>query len=65
MSELSVDDLTQRLLSLDLLDMGKIRDVENSFGSQNFTAEQFLQSAQRLGYLTKYQVERLSSGETT
>ena len=44
MSELSVDDLTQRLLSLDLLDMGKIRDVENSFGSQNFTAEQFLQS---------------------
>lgn len=65
MSELSVDDLTQRLLSLDLLDMGKIRDVENSFGSQNFTAEQFLQSAQRLGYLTKYQVERLASGETT
>ncbi|MBR4834135.1 MAG: serine/threonine protein kinase [Thermoguttaceae bacterium] len=65
MAELSVDDLTQRLLSLDLMDMGKIRDVENSFGSQNFTSEQFLQAAQRLGYLTKYQVERLASGETT
>lgn len=65
MSELSVDDLTQRLLSLDLMDMGKVRDVENSFGTQYFDSEQFLQAAQRLGYLTKYQVERLSSGETT
>lgn len=64
MADLTVEDLKQRLLSLDLLDMGKIRDVENSFGTQNFTPAQFLQSLQRFGYLTKYQAERLQSGES-
>ena len=65
MSSLSFDDLTQRLLSLDLIDLGKLRDVENSFGARPFTAEEFIQALQRRGYLTKYQVERLISGETT
>ncbi len=64
MTDLTVEDLKQRLLSLDLLDMGKIRDVENSFGTQNFSPAQFLQSLQRFGYLTKYQAERLQSGES-
>lgn len=65
MSSLSYDDLTQRILSLDLLDLGKLRDVENSFGARVFTAEELLQELQRRGYLTKYQVERLRAGETT
>ena len=65
MPSLSIDDLTQRLLSLDLLSLDQIRDVERSFGSQLFTSEQFLQALQRYGYLTKYQVERLAAGETT
>jgi len=65
MSSLSFDDLTQRLLSLDLLTLDQIRDVERSFGSQLFSGDQFLQALQRYGYLTKYQVERLASGETT
>lgn len=62
---LSLDDLNQRLLSLDLLDLDKIRAVETSFGSKLFTADEFLRTAQRYGYLTKYQVERLMAGETT
>ena len=53
---LSLDDLNQRLLSLDLLDLDKIRAVETSFGSKLFTADEFLRTAQRYGYLTKYQV---------
>ncbi len=65
MSTISFDDLTQRLLSLDLIDLGKLRDVENSFGARPFTSEEFLQTLQRRGYLTKYQVERLVNGETT
>lgn len=62
---ISLDDLNQRLLSLDLLDLDKIRVVETSFGTKLFTADQFLQQAQRYGFLTKFQVDRLLSGETT
>ena len=65
MDSLSYDDLIQRLLSLDLIDLGKLRDVENSFGAQLVTAEQLLQTLLKRGYLTKYQVERLGKGETT
>ena len=65
MSALSYDDLTQLILSLDLLDLGKLRDVENSFGARVFTSEEFLLELLRRGYLTKYQVERLRDGETT
>jgi len=65
MPSLSFDDLQQRLLSLDLLSLDQIRDVERSFGSQLFTGEQFIQALQRYGYLTKYQAERLIAGETT
>lgn len=65
MSNLSIDDLNQRLLSLDIMDLDKIRAVETSFGARMFTADQFLRQAQRYGYLTKYQVERLEAGETT
>ena len=62
---ISYEDLSQRILSLDLIDLGKLRDVENSFGAQAFTTDQILVELQRRGYLTKYQVERLTSGETT
>ncbi len=65
MPSLSVDDLNQQLLSLDLMDLDKIRIVETSFGTKLFTADEFLRLAQRMGYLTKYQVERLMAGETT
>ena len=65
MSAPAYDDLTQIILSLDLLDLGKLRDLENSFGARIFTSEEFLQEALRRGYLTKFQVERLSKGETT
>lgn len=65
MSNLTIDDLNQRLLSLDIMDLDKIRAVETSFGTSLFTAEQFLNKAQGYGYLTKYQVERLTAGETT
>ena len=65
MSSLSYDDLVQRVLSLDLIDLPKLREVESSFGAQAFTAEQFLQALQRRGFLTKYQVERLMNGDTT
>ncbi|MCF0233349.1 MAG: protein kinase, partial [Thermoguttaceae bacterium] len=65
MNGITVEDLKQRLLTLDLLDMGKIRDVENSFGPRLFSAEEFLQASQRRGYLTKYQAERLLAGEAT
>lgn len=61
----SFDELSQIILSLDLLDLAKLRDVENSFGAKVFTSEEFLQELLRRGYLTKYQVERLKSGETT
>ena len=65
MSAPAYDDLTQIILSLDLLDLGKLRDIENSFGARVFTSEEFLQAALRRGYLTKFQVERLLKGETT
>ena len=65
MPNLSIDDLNQRLLSLDLMDLDKIRIVETSFGTKLFAADEFLNKAQRMGYLTKYQVERLLAGETT
>ena len=65
MSAPAYDDLTQIILSLDLLDLGKLRDLENSFGARVFTSEEFLQEALRRGYLTKFQVERLAKGETT
>lgn len=47
------------------MDMDKIRIVESSFSSQLFDSDQFLREAQRQGFLTKYQVERLLAGETT
>ena len=65
MANFSVDDLNQQLLSLDLMDLDKIRVVETSFGTKLFSSDEFLRVAQRMGYLTKYQVERLTAGETT
>lgn len=65
MASLSLDDLHQRLLSLDLMDLDRIRRVQTTFGSRLFSVDEFLRQAQRMGFLTKYQAERLISGETT
>ncbi|MGI6402080.1 MAG: protein kinase domain-containing protein [Thermoguttaceae bacterium] len=65
MASLSYDELSQLILSLDLLDLGKLRDVENSFGARVFSSEEFLRELLKRGYVTKYQVERLGNGDTT
>jgi len=61
----TVDDLVQRSLTLGILDMHQIQEVWSAFGTQNVDADAFLNMLIRQGKLTKYQMERLVSGETT
>ncbi|MCL2347688.1 MAG: serine/threonine-protein kinase [Planctomycetaceae bacterium] len=65
MQEMTVDELTQRLLTLDLLTQQDLRGIWASLGTQNIDSETFIQSLMRQGLLTNYQLERLTSGENT
>ena len=65
MPQMTVDDLTQRILSLELLREQDIREIWMSFGTQDVDLELFMQSLTRQGLLTNYQIERLISGENT
>ncbi|MGL6194787.1 MAG: protein kinase domain-containing protein, partial [Thermoguttaceae bacterium] len=65
MSNLTLDDITQRALSLGIITPVQLQEMWTSFGTQNIDAELFLQETVRQGFLTNYQVERLMSGETT
>ena len=65
MSQMTVDDLTQRILSLELLRERDIREIWMSFGTQDVDIEAFTTALTRQGLLTNYQIERLVSGENT
>lgn len=65
MPEISVDEIVQKALTLGILEQNQLQDVWTSFGTQNIEVEPFLLSLLRQGHLTKYQVDRLKSGEST
>lgn len=65
MADLSVDEIAQRALALEILTPSQLEDVWNSLGTQNVDRNRFLTALLRQGHLTKYQVERLASGETS
>lgn len=65
MADYTVDEIVQKALTLGILEPGQLQDVWTSFGTQNIEVEPFLQALLRQGHLTKYQVDRLASGEST
>ena len=65
MPQMTVDDLTQRILSLELLRERDIRELWMSLGTQDIDVEAFTQALSRQGLLTNYQIERLVGGETS
>ena len=65
MAELSVDEIAQRALALEILSPAQLEDVWNALGTQNVERDQFLAALLRQGHLTKYQVDRLAKGEST
>lgn len=62
---LSVDEIVQRAVALGLLTSDQLQDVWVSLGTQNVEPATLMQALQRQGHLTKYQADRLASGETT
>ena len=64
MADLSVDELVQKALTLGILQSEQLQDVWSSFGTQNIEVGPFVQALLRQGHLTKYQVDRLTSGES-
>ena len=65
MAELSVDEIAQRALALEILTPTQLEDVWNALGTQNVELDQFLATLLRQGHLTKYQADRLAKGEST
>ena len=65
MAELSVDEIAQRALALEILSPTQLEDVWNALGTQNVDRDQFFSALLRQGHLTKYQVDRLAKGEST
>ena len=64
-TRMTIDDLTQRILSLELLHEQNLREIWMSFGTQDVDIEAFTTAITRQGLLTNYQIERLVSGENT
>ncbi len=60
----SLDDLVEKTLNLGLLTREQVNDIWSDVGVTCTETDLFLQSAQRHGYLTNYQVDRLMSGES-
>lgn len=65
MADYSVDEIVQKALTLGLLSPDQLQDVWTSFGTRNIELQPFVQALLRQGHLTKYQVDRLVSGEAT
>ncbi len=64
MVQYQIDELTQRALSVGVLSQQQIQDIWSHFGTSHIESDAFLQAAVRLGFLTGYQVERLSSDDS-
>lgn len=65
MSDLSLEELIKRALSLGILDMDQVHAIWKKSGTQNLSIDEFLQATLRQGIFTKYQMERLKFGETS
>lgn len=63
MSDISFDDLVQKVLTLELLSQEQVHEIWAEHGSKAINSELFLQSALRRGMLTNYQIDRLNSGD--
>lgn len=60
----TLDELTQRALTFGILTPQQLQEVWSSFGSDQIDNELFLQTVVRRGFLTNYQVDRLTSDES-
>ncbi|HBT77538.1 MAG TPA: serine/threonine protein kinase, partial [Planctomycetaceae bacterium] len=60
----TLEELTQRALTVGVLTQAQIQQIRAHFGAAHVEPEGFLQAAVRLGLLTGYQVERLSSEDS-
>ena len=65
MANLTLDDLTQHALALEIITPAQLQEMWTTFGTQNVEPEQFLQESVKKGFLTNYQIERLRNSETT
>lgn len=63
MSDLSIDALTRKILSVGIMSQSDIQELWLKIGTTNIESEFFLQEAVRQGYLTNYQVDRLNSDD--
>ncbi|MGL6226359.1 MAG: protein kinase domain-containing protein [Thermoguttaceae bacterium] len=65
MTDISIEELTQRALHVGILTQAQLQEVRRMFGPGDPDSTRFLQELQRLGFLTNYQIDRLQSRETT
>lgn len=65
MTDISIEELTQRALHVGILTQAQIQEMRRLFGPGDLDSTRFLQELQRLGFLTNYQIDRLLSRETT
>ncbi|OHB81071.1 MAG: hypothetical protein A2W31_02850 [Planctomycetes bacterium RBG_16_64_10] len=65
MAKLSAEQLTQRVLDLNLLSDSQLRDLWADNGRRHLSGEQFQQLLLRRELLTNYQLERVLAGQRT
>ena len=65
MSDISMEAAVNRVLELGLMTAQQIHELRVMAGGRAMSGEDFLQAATRRDFLTPYQVERLSRGETS
>lgn len=64
MTEFSIEDLIKRTQDVGILTHEQVLDIQAEYGTKQITADQFIQTALRRGWLTNYQIDRLNSGDT-
>ncbi|MDR0521248.1 MAG: serine/threonine protein kinase [Planctomycetaceae bacterium] len=63
MSAYSFDELIQRVLTVGILSPPQIDELRAEIRVKNPSADLFLQSAMRHGWMTNYQIDRINSGD--
>ena len=61
----TLDELTQRALTVGILTPAQLQEIWAKAGTDQMEPQEFLQAAVRAGLLTNYQVDRLTAGDTT
>ena len=65
MDEYTAEDLSQRIMQLNLLDARQLQAAWSQFSTRDVSPDEFLNRLVRRGLMTNYQVERLKRGEKT